>query len=435
MNTDVFGNSESEVRSYCRAFPAVFNRAKGAELFSEEGKRYIDFFAGAGALNYGHNPDVIKNKLIDYLNSDNIIHGLDMFTCAKRTFMEKFNEKILRPKGLDYKMQFCGPTGTNAVESALKIARKVKGRSGIFAFQGGFHGMSLGSLAVTGNRFNREGAGVGLGDVTFMPYPHGFMNSFDTIDYIDCVLEDSASGLDKPAAIILETTQAEGGVIVAPIEWLKRLRMLCDKHDILMIVDDIQVGCGRTGTYFSFERAGIIPDIVTLSKAVSGYGLPFAMVLLKPEFDQWLPGEHNGTFRGNQLAFVGGATAIDAYFDQQIENQVRHKQALVQRFVQSKILSLNGQLKLRGVGLIWGIDLGDLYGGKSVKSVISNCFERGLLIESAGRDGRVIKLLPPLNINEELLVEGLEILTVALKAVLQAKVISVNTEVKSVCVS
>ena len=433
MNTDVFSNCESEVRSYCRAFPAVFSKAKGAELFCEEGKRYIDFFAGAGALNYGHNPGAIKNKLIDYLQSDNIIHGLDMFTSAKRTFMENFNEKILRPKGLDYKMQFCGPTGTNAVESALKLARKVKGRSGIFAFQGGFHGMSLGSLAVTGNRFNREGAGVGLGDVTFMPYPHGFMNTFDTIGYIDCVLGDSASGIDKPAAIILESTQAEGGVVVAPVEWLKRLRRLCDKHDILMIVDDIQVGCGRTGTYFSFERAGVTPDIVTLSKAVSGYGLPFAMVLFKPELDRWLPGEHSGTFRGNQMAFVGGTAAIDAYFHQEIESQVRDKQTLVQRFVQSKILSLDDQLALRGVGLIWGIDLGNSYGGKAAGKIISRCFEHGLLIENAGRDGRVVKLLPPLNIDNELLLEGLEILAAAFKAALQANITPVNSVVKPAC--
>lgn len=410
MSTDVFSQYESEVRSYCRSFPVVFSRAKGAELWSEDGDRYIDFFAGAGALNYGHNPDVIKNKLIEYLQSDEIVHGLDLFTGAKRTFLKALHEKILAPRKLDYRTQFCGPTGTNAVEAALKIARKVTGRTGIFSFQGGFHGMTLGALAATGNQYNRGGAGVNLGNVQFMPYPHGFMGSFDSIEYMDTILSDSSSGYEKPAAVLVETVQAEGGVIEAPVEWLQRLRALCDKYNILMIVDDIQVGCGRAGYFFSFERAGIVPDIVTMSKSISGYGLPMAIVLMKPELDVWMPGEHNGTFRGHQLAFVGGAAAIDLWETEGIQQQVKEKSEFIRSFLVNEIAPLDSRIEIRGLGMIWGADLSKIEAPGVVDDILACCFKSGLIIESAGRKGQVVKLLPPLTIPMALLEEGCSIL-------------------------
>lgn len=409
MDTEVFSKYESEVRSYCRAFPVVFQKAKGSELFDEAGKRYIDFFAGAGSLNYGHNPDFIKDKLMEYLASDQIIHGLDMFTSAKRLFLSALHEEILLPRKLQYKTQFCGPTGTNAVEAALKIARKVTGRTGVFAFQGGFHGMTLGSLAATGNKYNRQAAGVPLSNVSFMPYPHGFAESFDTIAYIENVLTDSSSGIEKPAAILLETVQAEGGVIVAASEWLQRLRALCDKHNILMIVDDIQVGCGRTGSFFSFERADIIPDIVTLSKSISGYGLPCAIVLIKPEFDQWSPGEHNGTFRGHQLGFVGGAAAINLWKSDNFSSKVESSSEFLKSYIEREILPLNDSLKLRGIGMIWGVDCSGFTDPNLIETILHTCFQNGLIIENAGRRGQVVKFLPPLNIERDLLEEGCHI--------------------------
>lgn len=273
--------NESEVRYYCRCFPVVFSKAKMAKIYDTDGKEYIDFLAGAGAINYGHNNEFIINPIMDYIKSGGILNALDMYTEAKINFVNKFTEKILMPRGLDYKLMFCGPTGTNAVEAALKLARKVKKRQNIFSFMGGFHGMSLGSLAVTSNKFPRNAAGVPLDNVTFMPFPYKFNKSFDTIDYIYNVLNDNHSGISKPAAIILETVQAEGGVIVADCEWLRRLRKLCDDQDILLICDEIQVGCGRTGTFFSFERAGIVPDLVTVAKSISGTGLPMSLLLIK----------------------------------------------------------------------------------------------------------------------------------------------------------
>jgi len=415
MRVEVFEQYESEVRSYCRAFPAVFTRAKGSYIEGQNGRRYLDFFAGAGALNYGHNPDFVRDRLISYLQNDGIMHALDMYTDAKGQFIEALQGNILQPRKLDYRIQFTGPTGTNAVEAALKIARKVKGRQNIFAFQGGFHGMTLGSLACTGNQYNRKGAGTTLPNVTFMPYPFGAMAQIDTIAYMDAVLSDPSSGIEKPAAMLLETVQAEGGVIVAPVEWLKKLRALCDKHDILMIVDDIQVGCGRTGSFFSFERADLQPDIITLSKSISGCGLPLAVVLLRPELDKWSPGEHNGTFRGNQLAFVSGAAALEMWPKLDIEGQVREKSRLLEQSARELIERFDNRLALRGMGMIWGIDFSCVDDPDLIERILATCFENGLILENCGRKGQVMKFLPPLVASEAELKEGLDIIRDAMQ--------------------
>ncbi|WP_058831304.1 diaminobutyrate--2-oxoglutarate transaminase [Paenibacillus polymyxa] len=406
MNT--FETLESNVRSYCRSFPVVFNKAKNDVLYTEAGEGYIDFFAGAGALNYGHNNDFMKNRLLDYLTSDRIMHGLDMYTTAKQEFIESFSERILQPKGLNYKLQFCGPTGTNAVEAALKLARKVKKRNGVFAFMGGFHGMSLGSLSITSNNSMRESAGVPLNNVTFIPYNSTF-NGMDTILYMEQLLTDTHSGVEKPAAIILETVQAEGGINIADNEWLRELRQLCDDHDILLIVDDIQVGCGRVGSFFSFERAGIVPDMVVLSKSISGYGLPMSLLLLKPELDIWSPGEHNGTFRGNQLAFVGAKAALEFRDTVGLEAQVKEKEAFVQQFLREHIQKMDPLIEIRGLGLIWGIDVTHL-GEAFAKEVATLCFSKGLIIERAGRNDTVLKIMPALTISMENLSKGCNII-------------------------
>ena len=403
---NIFEQRESNVRSYCRSFPAVFHRAKGSTIYSDSGQEYIDFLAGAGALNYGHNNDQIKQEIMLYLDADTIIHGLDLHTSAKEKFLAKFSNTVLIPKNLDYRIQFCGSTGTNAVEAALKLARKIKKRTGIFSFMGAYHGMTSGSLAVTGNTAIRSGIWGTSNNVTFMPYPYGFMESFDTIAYIDSVLNDVNSGIEKPAAIIFETVQAEGGIIVAPIEWMQRLRELCNRHDILLICDDIQVGCGRTGPFFSFERANIIPDLVVLSKSISGYGFPMSLLLIKPELDIWEPAEHTGTFRGNQLAFVGAKAALEYWQNTKLEKEVKLKETFLQAFLTEEIASISEQIAIRGIGMIWGIDLANFGGTSSAKKIASLCFELGLIIEIVGRNDTVIKILPPLNIEMATLQKG-----------------------------
>ncbi|WP_054740674.1 diaminobutyrate--2-oxoglutarate transaminase [Cellulosilyticum ruminicola] len=405
---------ESNVKSYCRSFPVVFKKAKGARLFSEDGKEYIDFFAGAGALNYGHNNDYLKGAVINYIMEDNIMHGLDMYTTAKREFIETFTQKILWPRGLDYKLQFCGPTGTNAVEAALKLARKVKKRNGVFAFMGAFHGMTAGSLAVTSNRDSRLGAGVPLENVTFMPHPSYAMAGIDTIKYIDDVLTDDHSGIEKPAAIIFETTQAEGGINITSNKWMQDLSALCKKHDILLICDDVQVGCGRTGSFLSFERSEIIPDMVVLSKSISGYGIPMSLLLLKPELDIWNPGEHNGTFRGNQMAFVAAKAAIEYREQVNLDEMVWERESFIKEYLEKEIMPLHEKINARGIGLIWGVDFTSLGGGAKSKEVMKKCFEKGLITERVGRDDAVVKLMPPLNIEMELLEQGCNILKEAI---------------------
>lgn len=417
-STSAFELYESEVRSYCRKFPEVFTSSQGAYITAESGEKYLDFFCGAGALNYGHNHPYIKSKVIEYLEKNGIVHGLDMYTAAKRDFIVAFEEKILKPRGLDYKIQFPGPTGTNAVEAALKLARKVKGRKNIMGLMGCFHGMTLGALSLTCERDARIGAGVPLDYVTHVPAPYMFPN-LDTVRYIDSVLSDDHSGVELPAALILETVQAEGGIMVFEPEFLQGIRRICDKYDMLMIVDDIQVGCGRTGTFFSFERAGIVPDIVTLSKSIGGLGLPMALTLLRPELDIWSPGEHNGTFRGNQPAFVAATAALDVMLGEGLEQNVRDNESVLREGL-TEICSLDERLECRGIGYIWGVDCSKIPQDGFARKIIDECFKNGLIAELAGRKDCVVKLMPPLIADKATLEEGLRILKSAVDSCLKA---------------
>ena len=413
MNTKTFEKYESVVRSYCRHFPKVFTNAKGAVITDEDGNDYIDFFCGAGAVNYGHNNPYIKQKMVDYLMTDGIIHALDMYTVPKREFIETLEKKIIEPRGLSYKIQFCGPTGTNGVEAAIKLARKTKGRRNIFAFMGCFHGMTLGALSLTSEMYARNGAGASLADVTHIPAPYMF-EGLDVIKYMQTLLDDDHSGVEKPAAVIMETLQAEGGIRPFSDEFLKDVREFCDKNDILMIVDDIQVGCCRTGTFFSFERAGIAPDMVIMSKSIGGLGMPLSIVLLKEELDEWKPGEHNGTFRGNQLSFIAGKASFDWLLENNVEAETQRKGKIVKDYLEKEVISLDSRLELRGMGLIWGIDFGKIDPELSER-IIERCFEQQLICECAGRDGAVLKIMPPLVIEDDLLMKGLEIIAEATK--------------------
>ncbi|CAM5199884.1 Diaminobutyrate--2-oxoglutarate transaminase OS=Castellaniella defragrans (strain DSM / CCUG 39792 / 65Phen) OX=1437824 GN=BN940_07411 PE=3 SV=1 [Castellaniella denitrificans] len=410
MDLKIFDRMESEVRGYVRSFPVIFSKARGSELFDEDGRRYIDFFSGAGTLNYGHNNPVLRERMMAYLESDGVTHGLDMATSAKKYFMQTLGRLVLEPRGLDYVLQFTGPTGTNAVEAALKIARQVKGRQNVISFTHGFHGVSGGSLAATANRKFRKAAGVALGNISFMPYDGYFGPDVNTMAYLERMLDDPSSGLDQPAAVIVETVQGEGGVNVASQRWLRELERLCRRHDMLLIVDDIQVGCGRTGGFFSFEAAGISPDIVTLSKSLSGFGLPMALVLLRRELDVWEPGAHSGTFRGNNLAFVTAAQALETYWtDEALSAEVAAKERLVRDWLENLAhSSRDAGLGVRGRGLIQGLvaPVGEGLAGR----IARRAFEQGVVIETSGAHDEVLKVLPALTIPRELLQQGLEII-------------------------
>jgi diaminobutyrate-2-oxoglutarate transaminase len=411
--TQLFEKYESNVRSYCRKWPSIMNKAKGSFYYDVDGNKYIDFFNGAGALNYGHNPDYIKNELIKYLENDGIIHGLDMYSKAKYDFIKTLEEKLLIPKKLDYKVLFPGPTGTNSVEAALKLARKAKKRNTVWAFTGAFHGMTLGALALTTEAHARGGAGVALNDVVHIPTPN-YVDGFDSIKYMETILNDDHSGFERPAALIMETVQCEGGIVVFDADFLKRVREFCTKEDIVLIIDDIQAGCSRTGTFFSFERAGIIPDMVCMSKSIGGYGLPLAILLLKSDLDVFTPGEHNGTFRGNQLAFVSARLGIEFNINNEVDKQVKEKEQIVKNYLENEIKPLlKDNEEFHGIGLAWGIQFES---GKKARMILDKCYEYGLIIELAGRDDSVLKIFPALVIDENTLLEGLSIIKKAIES-------------------
>ncbi|MHA7773867.1 diaminobutyrate--2-oxoglutarate transaminase [Roseibium sp. M-1] len=412
--TYIFERYESDVRSYCRSFPAVFSSAKNAVIVDEQGKEYIDLFSGAGSLNYGHNPEGIKLALLDYIKSDGIIQSLDLHTTRKRAFIEGFTKKILEPRGLEYRLMFCGPTGANAVELALKVARKATGRTVVGSFTNGYHGMSLGALAATGSANKRSAAGTPLNDIDRYAYDGYFGKDVDTIEMARMLLADASSGYNQPAAFIVECIQGEGGLRAASNRWLKDLATLAAENESLLIVDDIQAGCGRTGDFFSFERAGLKPDIICLSKSLSGYGLPFSLVLVKPEFDLLKPGEHNGTFRGFNLAFLSAEKAIDYWSDEEFLKNIQTISAVIEKWIKDISLRFPSLINSeRGRGLMAGLVLN----GDGAKRVSSKAFECGVLVETSGANDEVLKFFPPLTIEKSTLIEALNIIEHAIEVV------------------
>lgn len=414
---NIFERRESEVRSYSRSWPVSFGRAAGSWLYGVDGTPYLDFFAGAGALNYGHNDPVLKRALINYLEQDGVTHALDMWTVARADLLEMLEEKILVPRGLNYKVVFPGPAGANAVEAALKLARKCTGRQWVAYFSNAFHGMTLGALSVNGNLSVRRSTGVRLSHCVELPYDDDKLTEMPDFESL---LATAECGLGGIAAVIVESVQGEGGINVARDQWLRELAATCRRHGALLIVDDIQMGCGRVGAFFSFEDAGIEPDIVCLSKSISGYGLPMALTLIRPELDVWKPAEHNGTFRGFSLAFVTGAEALRSYWsDGELERCTRVKGERVAEGLEQIVASYpEARLATRGRGLARGLQAAD---GHMARHISSAAFERGLLVETCGPQGEVVKLLPPLSVAVGDIDMALEILDESVKPALASR--------------
>ncbi|WP_446686972.1 diaminobutyrate--2-oxoglutarate transaminase [Phytohabitans kaempferiae] len=409
----IFERRESVVRSYCRRLDCVLDTAEGSLVRDITGREYLDFVAGAGSLNYGHNDPDMRAALIAHLEHGGISHSLDMFSSAKGAFLTTFESLVLLPRGMDHRVQFTGPTGANAVEAALKLARKVTGRTNVIAFTNGFHGMSQGALAVTGNRHHRGSPQNPLYGVTRMPYDGYLGDSVDTADLLDRMLHDPSSGLDAPAAILLETVQGEGGLNVASSAWLRRIAELARTSGALLVVDDVQAGCGRTGTFFSFEPFDIVPDLVVLAKSISGYGLPMALLLIRPEYDVWLPGEHNGTFRGNVHAFVTARVALEKFWSTvDFSADVARRSQMLARQL-AGVGDLVPGASVKGRGMMCGIDVGS---GRRAETVVRRCFAEGLMLETAGSYDQVVKLLPPLTTPDKVLHEGLDILLSVIRA-------------------
>lgn len=412
VDQGIFAKRESSARSYCRAFDVIFTRGKGSFLYDGDGREFIDFLAGCSSLNYGHNDPDMKAALVEHITNDGVAHALDMHTDAKAAFLRAFQDVILRPRGLNYRLQFTGPTGANAVEAAMKLARKVTGRDTIVAFTNGFHGVTMGALAATGNGYHRRGGSAALNGVARLPYDGYMGDGVDTADLLEAMLQDNSSGLDAPAAILLETVQGEGGLNVASVDWLRRIAQLAKVHGALLIVDDIQAGCGRTGGFFSFERAGVEPDIVTMAKSLSGFGLPMALTLIKPEHDIWSPAEHNGTFRGNTHAFVTARVALEKFWaNDELELDIARKGGIVRSGLAGIADMIDGA-RLKGRGMMRGVDVrsGDL-----ARAICARAFDNGLIVETSGAEDQVVKILAPLTTPDAVLEDGLSILHQAAK--------------------
>ena len=412
----VFETLESEVRSYCRGWPAVFDRAQGSRMHDEDGHTYLDFFAGAGSLNYGHNNPVLKRALIDYIERDGVTHGLDMSTTAKRAFLESFQNVVLRPRDLPYKVMFPGPTGTNAVESALKLARKVKGRESIVSFTNAFHGMSLGSLAVTGNAFKRAGAGIPLVHGTPMPFDNYFDGQVPDFLWFERLLEDQGSGLNKPAAVIVETVQGEGGINVARAEWLRALADLCQRQDMLLIVDDIQMGCGRTGALLLLRggrhHAGhrhalevhqrLRPAHVALPVQAGAGHLGAGRAQRHVPRQQ--PGVRHRRRRAGHL--LGRRPDGEADPAPAASRSSRRCMSISPRSTAPDVRST--------AAAVWS-GAWSSSDKPRASAVCARAFELGLLLETSGPESEVVKLLPALTITPDELDEGLRILARAVR--------------------
>ncbi len=408
---EIFEAHESEIRAYCRAVPTVFKASSNATMIDENDKEYIDFFGGAGVLNFGHNNPKMKDALVEFIQRDGVAHSLDMYTDVKRDFIDTFVKTILEPRGWqDRKLQFTGPTGTNAVEAALKLARKVTGRTEVVAFNRGFHGMTLGALACTANNAFRSSSGVPLTNVI-----RDTFNDMDALENLRQKMFDLGSGMLPPAAFLVEPVQAEGGVRVATKEWLQGVQKLANDTGALFILDSIQCGCGRCGSYFSFDDLDVDPDIIVLAKGLGGFGTPIGMLVNKPELDKaWNPGQHTGTFRGQGFSFVAGKIGLEYFQNEEFNTETKRKGDEIRK-VLDELDSKYSQVKdVRQKGLMLAIEFDS---AATVKEITGKTYENGLII-GACSTGEIIKFIPPLTITDDELEKGLERFKNAVDAVL-----------------
>jgi len=427
---------ESSARSYPRKFPIALAKAKGCWVEDVEGKRYLDFLNGAGTLALGHNNDEVNQAMIDLIQSGAPLHALDIMTPTKEMFLENLFA-ILPPEFAERaKVQFCSPSGTDATDAAIKLCKTATGRGTVIAFSGGYHGMGHGPMALTGNCTAKNKVQNVMPGVQFMPYPYSYRcpmgiggeaGTRACIAYLERLLKDPESGVTKPAAIILEPIQGEGGVVPAPVEFLQAVRRITRELGIPMICDEIQCGMGRTGKVFAFEHAGIVPDVILISKAIGGTQ-PMAVVVYDKDLDVWGPGAHAGTFRGNQLAMVAGTVVLKKLQDPAFLADVARKG----KILEEGLLKLKDEVSIigdvRGKGLMLGIEFIDpngpkdimghpVPGGEVALKVQRRCLENGLIMEKGGRNGSVMRCLCALNITDDEIKTALSIFEKSVKEV------------------
>ncbi|GFM80178.1 diaminobutyrate--2-oxoglutarate aminotransferase [Pseudomonas cichorii] len=430
---------ESNARSYPRRIPLALQEAHGLYVRDTQGQLFMDCLAGAGTLALGHNHPVAIEAMRQTLDSGLPLHTLDLTTPVKDRFVEDLFNALPENFARHARIQFCGPTGADGIEAALKLARIATGRKPILSFSGGYHGMTLGTLSLMGNLGPKQALGSLMADVQFLPYPYDYRCPFGIggeagidagLHFIEQFLGDPESGVLPPAAIVVEVVQGEGGVIPAPVRWLQGLRQLTRKHGVALIIDEVQTGIGRTGKLFAFEHAGIEPDILVLSKAIGG-GLPLSVVVYREELDTWKPGSHAGTFRGNQMAMAAGAATLRHIISEDLPG---HADVMGQRLM-SSLRQLQSDYpclgQVRGRGLMVGVEIvSDTPGDSRVpaadtalaQAIQRQCLHLGVILELGGRHGAVVRFLPPLIIQAEEVDVLVGVFQVALeKAIAQVK--------------
>lgn len=402
----VFDELESNVRYYCRRWPTVFVSASGSLLVSESGQTYLDFFSGAGALSYGHNSPFLIEAAVEHLRSGRLMHSLDTHTPEKASFLEALHRHVLMPRDLDSVVQFVGPTGATAVEAALRLAERINGRSTVVAFEGGFHGMTAKAASVSASLRERDHGGA-----RFLPY-RAQPDERDLQRLTDELA--GRTGTEPPGALIIEPVQAEGGARPFAPDYLAEVRRLCTQHEVVLIADEIQAGVGRTGPFFSFEGSGLDPDVICVSKSLSGLGLPLAVNLVRREFDLWSPGEFTGTFRGNNLAFVTATALMERYWQNTDLQRLTRERGEMIRAILERLADENGivPFSVSGKGFLWGLTFDD---DRAATAVVSAAFRSGLILEACGENDRTVKLLPSLVMGDDELSLGLDLLSDAVR--------------------
>ena len=422
-------STESNARRYPRKFPFALAKAQGSWIEDVEGNKYLDFLCGAGTLALGHNDPEVNQAMVDMLTGNLPLHTLDLTTPVKDTFVHTLLNLLPGELKNNAKIQFCSPSGTDAVDAALKLCKTATGRSSIIAFNGAYHGMGHGALALTGNLHAKNKVNDLMPNVHFMPYPYSYRCPFGlggdagtdaACAYFERMLKDPECGITKPAAVILETIQGEGGVIPAPVKFIQTVRRVTKELDIPMIVDEIQCGIGRSGRFFAFEYADIVPDVILSSKAIGG-SQPLSVVIYNKKLDVWEPGAHAGTFRGNQLAMRAGTVVMNRVSKPDfLDDVVKKGEIFAKRLeeIKSKV-SIIGDV--RGKGLMRGIEFvdpksqSDSLGAKKASGEIAalvqkRCFENRLVMEKGGRNGAVMRCLCALNVTMEDLEKALDII-------------------------
>ncbi|WP_395512162.1 diaminobutyrate--2-oxoglutarate transaminase family protein [Streptomyces racemochromogenes] len=396
---------ESAARTYARSLPIVPVRARGLTIEGADGRRYLDCLSGAGTLALGHNHPVVLEAIRGVLDSGAPLHVLDLATPVKDAFTTELFANLPAGLAADARVQFCGPAGTDAVEAALKLVRTATGRSGLLAFAGAYHGMTAGALSASGGATDVR--------VTRLPYPQDHRCPFGvggaegarlSAAWTESLLDDPKGGVPAPAGMLVEPVQGEGGVHPAPDDWLRRMREITEARGIPLIADEVQTGVGRTGAFWGVDHAGVVPDVMVLSKAIGG-SLPLAVIVYRSELDAWEPGAHAGTFRGNQLAMAAG-TATLAYVRR---NGLAERAAELGGRMLAALRGLAADQPcvgdVRGRGLMLGVEITDPDTGAAAPALAAAirraCLDRGLIVELGGRHGAVVRLLPPLTLTDE----------------------------------